>query len=60
VHFAGAKYRVRRAVLAGAAVDVAGLGQVDGDARGNAAERLAPADDAGDVSSFMQFCKETT
>ena len=48
VHFAGAKYGVRRPALAGAAVDVAGLGQVDRDAARNAAERLAPADDAGD------------
>src|SRR5690349_19209166 len=28
MHLAGAKYRVRRAALAGAAMDVAGLGQV--------------------------------
>ena len=48
VHFAGAEHGMRRAVLAGAAVDVAGLRQVDGDAAGDAAERLAPADDAGD------------
>ena len=48
VHFAGAKYGVRRPALAGAAVDVAGLRQVDRDAAGNAAQRLAPADDAGD------------
>src|SRR4029077_15782015 len=31
VHLAGAKYGVRRAVLAGTAVDVAGLRQVDRD-----------------------------
>ena len=48
VHFAGAKYGVRRPALAGAAVDVAGLRQVDRDAARNAPERLAPADDAGD------------
>ena len=48
MHFAGAKYGVRRPALAGAAVDVAGLRQVDRDAARNAAERLAPADDAGD------------
>src|SRR5450432_1380853 len=48
VHFAGAKYGVRRPALAGAPVDVAGLGQVDRDAAGNAPKRLAPADDAGD------------
>src|ERR1700754_1364361 len=48
VHLAGAKYGVRRAMLAGAAVDVAGHRQVDRNAAGNAAERLAPADDAGD------------
>ena len=46
--FAGAKHRMRRSVLAGAAVDVAGFRQVDGDAAGDAAERLAPADDASD------------
>jgi hypothetical protein len=39
---------MRGAVLAGAAVDVAGLRQVDGDAAGDASQRLAPADDAGD------------
>jgi hypothetical protein len=48
VHFAGAKYGVRRPMLAGSAVDVTGLRQVDRDARGNAAKRLAPSDDAGD------------
>jgi hypothetical protein len=48
VHFAGAKHGVRRPVLAGATMDVAGRGQVDRDAAGDAAERLAPADDAGD------------
>ena len=48
MHFAGAKHGVRGAVLAGAAVDVAGRGQIDRDAAGDAAERLAPADDAGD------------
>ena len=48
VHFAGAEYGMRRAVLGGAAVDMAGLRQVDRDAARDAAERLAPADDAGD------------
>ncbi len=48
MHFAGAEHGVGRAVLGGAAMDVAGLRQVDGDAGGDAAERLAPADDAGD------------
>src|SRR6266478_9266925 len=48
VHFAGAKYGVRRPTLAGAAMDVTGLRQVDRDAARNASERLAPADDAGD------------
>src|SRR4029077_8304093 len=47
VHFAGAKYGVRRPALAGAPVDVAGRGQVDRDAARNATKRLAPADDAG-------------
>ena len=48
MHLAGAEHGVRRAALAGAAMDMAGLGQVDGDAAGDAAQRLAPADDAGD------------
>src|SRR3984893_14177549 len=48
MHFAGAKYGMRRPALAGAAVDVAGLRQVDRDAARNAPKRLAPADDAGD------------
>ena len=48
MHFAGAKYGVRRPALAGTAVDVAGFGQVDADTAGYAAKRLAPADDAGD------------
>src|SRR5712672_2349921 len=48
VHFAAPKYGVRRSALAGAAVDVARLRQVDRDAAGNAPQRLAPADDAGD------------
>src|SRR5215472_18134966 len=48
VHLAGPEHGVRRAALPGAAVDVAGLGQVHADAAGDAAERLAPADDAGD------------
>ncbi len=47
MHFAGAEHRVRRPALAGAAVDVAGLRQVHRDAAGNAAQRLAPADNAG-------------
>nr|WP_231168418.1 hypothetical protein [Bradyrhizobium sp. 41S5] len=45
MHLAGAKHCVSGATLAGSAVDVAGLGQVDGDAARDAAERLAPADD---------------
>ena len=48
VHFAGAEHGVRSAVFCSAAMDVAGLGQIDGDAGRNTAERLAPADDAGD------------
>src|SRR5450631_4906437 len=48
VHFAGAKYGMRRAVLGGAAVNVAGLRQIDRDAAPDATERLAPADDASD------------
>src|SRR6478736_2635438 len=47
VHFAGAKHRVRRPALAGAAMDVTGFRQVDRDAARNAAEGLTPADDAG-------------
>ena len=43
---AGAKYRVRRPALAGAAMDMAGIRQVHRDAAGNAAQRLAPADNA--------------
>lgn len=39
---------MRRPALAGAAVDMAGLRQVDGDAARDAAQCLAPADDAGD------------
>jgi len=48
VHLAGAKYGVHRAVLGGAAVNVAGLRQIDGDTARDATKRLAPADDAGD------------
>src|SRR5262245_10394885 len=48
VHVAGAKYGVRPPALAGAAVDQAGLREVDRDAARDAAERLAPADDASD------------
>src|SRR5712671_6432975 len=48
VHFAGAKYDVRRSALASAPVDVAGRGQIDRDAARNTPKRLAPADDAGD------------
>jgi hypothetical protein len=48
VHFTGAKDGVRRATLASAPVDVAGLRQIDRDAARNAPKRLAPADDAGD------------
>ncbi len=47
VHLAGAEHGVRLAALAGATMDVAGRGQVDEDGAGDAAERLAPADDAG-------------
>ena len=47
VHFAGAKHDVPGAVLASAAMDVTGLRQIDRDAAGDAAERLAPANDAG-------------
>ena len=48
MHLAGPEHRVRVAVLGGAAMDEAGLGQVDRDRACDAAERLAPADDAGD------------
>src|SRR5262249_57723327 len=47
-HLAGAKSGVRPPALAGAAVDQAGLREVDRDAARDAAERLAPADDASD------------
>ena len=48
MHLAGAEHGVRRPALAGAAMDVAGRRQVYRDAAGDAAQRLAPADDAGD------------
>jgi hypothetical protein len=48
MHFAGAKYGVCCPALASAAMDVAGLRQVDGDAARDAPKRLAPTDDAGD------------
>ena len=48
VHLAGAEHGVRLAALAGAAMDVARRRQVDEDGAGDAAERLAPADHAGD------------
>ena len=60
VHLAGAEYGVRRPALAGAAVDMAGLRQVHRDAAGNAAQRLAPADNARNRFLFMQFCSDTT
>src|SRR5262245_44588249 len=47
MHLAGAEHGVRLAALAGAAVDVTGSGQVDEDGAGDAAERLAPTDHAG-------------
>src|SRR5712675_1679856 len=48
VHFAGAKYGVGRPALAGTPVVVASLREIDRDAAGDAPERLAPTDDAGD------------
>src|SRR5712675_1131182 len=48
MHFAGAKYGVRRPTLSCATMDVAGLRQVDGDAARYAPECLAPTDNAGD------------
>src|SRR5262249_30581471 len=48
VRLAGAKYGVRFSSLARAAVDQAGLREVDRDATRDAAERLTPADDASD------------
>ena len=62
MHFAGAEHRMRRAVLGGTAMDVAGLRQIDGDAGGDAAERLAPADDARNglfVHAILQRDDET-
>src|SRR6516225_1203061 len=54
---AGPKHGVRRAVLGGAAMNKPRLRQIDGDARGDAAKRLAPTDDAGDgrlVDAILQ------
>jgi len=51
---------MRRAVFGGAAMKEAGLGQVDRDARRDTAERLAQPTTPAMVSSFMQFCSETT
>src|SRR5215472_5400981 len=48
VHFAGAEHRVARTRFAGGAADLARRVQFDGNRAGNAAHRLAPADDAGD------------
>ena len=61
VHFAGAKHGVRRPVLAGAAVDMAGL------RAGSTVMLLAMQPSVlpqptmpAMVSSFMQFCSDTT
>src|SRR5207302_10387163 len=48
VYFAGTKYRVRGPALAGTSMNVAGRRQIDRDAARNAAQRLAPTDNAGD------------
>ena len=48
VDFAGAIDRVRRAALDPAAMHVARLDETDADVAGDAAHRLAPADDTGD------------
>ena len=48
MHLAGTKHGMCRAVLGGAAMNMAGLRQIDSDRTSDAAERLAPADDAGD------------
>src|SRR6202043_1573293 len=48
VDFAGAIDRVRRAALDPAAMDVTRLDETDADVAGDAADRLAPADPAGD------------
>ena len=60
VHFADAKYGVLGAVLAGAAVDVAGLGQVDRDAAAMQPSVLPQPTTPAMVSSLMQFCNDTT
>ena len=48
VHLAGAEHGVLRAALAGGAAHVTRLAQIDGDRTGDAAHRLAPADDVRD------------
>jgi hypothetical protein len=48
MHLAGAVDGVCLAALAGAAVDVAWIEQIDGDRAGDTAQGPAPADDAGD------------
>jgi hypothetical protein len=60
VHFAGAKYGVRRPALASAAVDVTGLRQVDRDTARNTPNRIAQPTMPAIVASFMQFCSDTT
>ena len=54
---AGPKHRVGSAVLGRAAMNKPGFRQIDGDARGDTAERLAPTDDVGDgrlVDAILQ------
>src|SRR6202008_953113 len=48
VYFASAIDRVRGTALDTAAMDMARLDEADADVAGDAAHRLAPADDAGD------------
>ena len=48
MHLAGAEHRVLRPALACGAAHMPGLAQIDGDGAGDAADRFAPADHAGD------------
>src|SRR6266481_4449451 len=48
VHLAGAVDGMRGTALDLAAMDIGGLDQTDADVAGDAAHRLAPADDTGD------------
>ena len=58
MHLAGAEHRVLVAAFAGGAADMARLAQIDGDGAGDAADHLAPADDAGD--GLPRSCSSAT